>query len=350
VLVVQAGQATATREIDAMEIPDTLQGVLAARIDCLQPKHKLVLQRASVIGRIFQQQVLAHLSDQNGEGLDASLRELQRREFIQSREQQASETSRLEEDEYIFKHAITHDVAYGSILLAGRKELHRLAAEAIETLFRARLDELSATLGYHFERAGATKQAAFYLGRAAESAKATFANAEAIGFYESAIRQISLTEDPELRQMEGHLNEGLGDVLALFGRQDEARDAFDRARALVADAGSVWRSRLYRKSGLSHNLQRHYDATRSALDAAESELDRLPQTSSGEWWEEKVQVQLERMYLFYWQGMATEMRALAAKYRSAIEARGSAAHVGGFFKCLPYRSSPVRVIGRRKNV
>jgi class 3 adenylate cyclase/tetratricopeptide (TPR) repeat protein len=334
VLVLQAGRATAMREIDAIEIPDTLQGVLAARIDCLQPKHKLVLQRASVIGRIFQEQVLAHLSDQNGEGLDASLRELQHREFIQSREQQAAETAGLEEDEYIFKHAITHEVAYSSILLARRKELHHLAAEAIETLFRARLDELSATLGYHFERAGAAKQAAVYLGRAAESAKATFANAEAIGFYESAIRQIAPTEDPELRQMEGRLNEGLGDVLMLVGRQDEARVAFDRARAVVPDPESIWRSRLYRKSGLSHNLQRHYDATRSALDAAESELDRLPETSSAEWWEEKVQVQLERMYLFYWQGMATEMRALAAKYRSAVELRGSAAQRGRFFQML----------------
>ena len=79
--------------------------------------------------------------------LEASLGELQRREFIQSREQQASETAGLEEGEYIFKHAITHDVAYDSMLFARRKELHQLAAEAIEALFPGRLEELSATLG-----------------------------------------------------------------------------------------------------------------------------------------------------------------------------------------------------------
>jgi class 3 adenylate cyclase/tetratricopeptide (TPR) repeat protein len=335
VLTLREGRAIPTREIDTVEIPDTLQGVLAARIDCLQQNNKQALQRASVIGRIFQQRVLAHLyNNQKGVGLDASLRELQRREFIQSREQQASETAGLEEDEYIFKHAITHDVAYSSILLARRKELHRLAAEAIQTLFPDRLDELSATLGYHFEKAEVAEQAAFHLGRAAERAKATFANAEAIGFYESAIRQISASTEPHLREMGAPLNEGLGDVLTLVGRHDEAREAFDRARALLTDAESVSRSRLHRKSGLSHNLQRHYDATGCALDAAETELDRSPETSSSEWWEEKVQLQLERMFLFYWQGMATEMRALAAKYRSAVEERGSAAQRGRFFQML----------------
>src|SRR5207302_8674912 len=79
--------------------------------------------------------------------VEAALGEVQRREFIQSREQQASETAGLEEGEYIFKHAITHDVAYDSMLFARRKELHQLAAEAIEALFPGRLDELSATLG-----------------------------------------------------------------------------------------------------------------------------------------------------------------------------------------------------------
>ena len=334
VLLLRDGRAVATREIDAIEIPDTLQGVLAARIDCLQQDNKQALQRASVIGRIFQQRVLAHLRKQNGRKLDAPLRELQRREFIQSREQQASETSGLEVDEYIFKHAITHEVAYSSILFAHRKELHRLAAEAIQTLFRDRVDELSATLGYHFEKAEAAEEAAFYLGRAAERAKATFANAEAIGFYEAAIRQIAVSSKPHLREMGARLNEGLGDVLTLVGRHDEAREAFDRARTLLTDPESVWQSRLHRKSALSHNLQRHYDATRRALDAAEGELSRSAKTSSSEWWEEKVQLQLERMFLFYWQGMATEMRALAAQYRSAVEVRGSAAQRGRFFQML----------------
>src|SRR5438105_15465672 len=94
------------------------------------------------------------------------------------------------------------------MLFARRKELHQLAAEAIEALFPGRLDELSATLGYHYDRAEAGERAIFHLGRAAERAKATFANAEAIGFYESAIRHITRAGEERFRESGARLSEG----------------------------------------------------------------------------------------------------------------------------------------------
>ncbi|PYL86830.1 MAG: hypothetical protein DMF16_11220 [Verrucomicrobia bacterium] len=315
-IVLRGDRAAATREIDAMEIPETLQGVLAARIDRLPPDNKQTLQRASVIGRIFQRRVLAYIYEQRAKHrLEASLGELQRREFIQSREQQASETAGLEEGEYIFKHAITHDVAYDSMLFARRKELHQLAAEAIEALFPGRLEELSATLGYHYERAEAAERAIFYLGRAGERAKATFANAEAIAFYESAIGQITRAGDGQFRESGLRLNEGLGDVLTLAGRHEEARDAFGRAQILAGNADPISRSRLYRKIGFSHSLQRHFAETAREFDMADQELGEPGDAAAPDWWEEKVQIQLERMHLFYWQGMVTEMRELAGQCR-----------------------------------
>jgi class 3 adenylate cyclase len=174
IVLVDQDRVVARRTIESMEVPETLQGVLMARIDRLAPEKKQTLQNAAVIGRVFQQKVLACLYGEKFKlkgRLDDSLAELQRREFIQSREQKTSEMSTLQEGEYIFKHAITHDVAYNSLLVARRKELHKLAAEAIETLFPDRLDELSATLGYHFERAEAREKAIHYLRQAAERAK-----------------------------------------------------------------------------------------------------------------------------------------------------------------------------------
>jgi class 3 adenylate cyclase/energy-coupling factor transporter ATP-binding protein EcfA2 len=335
VIVLEEGRATAKREIDAMEIPDTLQGVLAARIDRLPPDNKQTLQRASVIGGIFQRRVLAYIFTERAYNrLEAALGELPRREFIQSREQQASETVGLEEGEYIFKHAITHDVAYDSLLFARRKELHRQIAEAIETLFPGRLDELSATLGYHFEKAEATERAIFYLGRAAERAKATFANAEAIAFYESAIGQITRSGNQEFRESEARLNEGLGDVLTLAGRHDEAQDAFARARSLLGITEPIARSRVHRKIGLSHSLQRHYAEIASEFDLADQELGEPAGTRAADWWEEKVQIQLERMHLFYLQGMVKEMRELAGQYRSVIAERGAAMQRARFLMML----------------
>jgi class 3 adenylate cyclase len=340
VLVLQKDGAIATREVQSIDVPETLHGVLAARIDRLEPEHKHALQRASVIGRIFQQRVLTHLCETGSakNRLTQSLAELQRREFIQSREQHGSETAALQEDEFIFKHAITHEVAYGSMLLARRKELHKLTAQTIEKLFPDRLDDLSATLGYHYERAEAAAQAVHYLGRAGERAQATFANTEALAFYRSAISQMEridlAKEDSPIRTSAARLSEGLADVLTLLGQQEDARTAYERARSFVPNADAVWRSRLYRKTGFSHSQQRHYEETSSAFDAAENELGEITNGRPLDWWEEKVQIQLERMHLFYWQGMAGEMRELADRYRSAIEKRGTPIQRGKFFEKL----------------
>ena len=335
VIVLQEGRAMAVREIQAVEIPETLQGVLAARIDRLPAENKQALQRAAVIGRIFQQRVLAYIYEEKARPkLQASLGELQRREFIQSREQGASETAGLERDEYIFKHAITHDVAYGSMLIARRKELHQQIAEVIETLFPGRIEELSATLGFHFERAEATERAIFYLGRAAERAKATFANAEAISSYESAIRLIARAGEEQFRQHAAWLNEGLGDVLTLAGRHDDARTAFARALNLVENAELISRARLHRKIGFSHSLQRHFAETTREFDLADEELGEPADKQRADWWEEKVWIQLERMHLFYWQGMVKEMRELADQFRPVIIERGAAWQRARFLKTL----------------
>ena len=335
VIELHGGKATAVREIQAVEIPETLQGVLAARIDRLPAVNKQALQRAAVIGRIFQQRVLASIYEEKSRPkLQASLGELQRREFIQSREQDASETAGLERDEYIFKHAITHDVAYSSMLFARRKELHQQIAEAIETLFPARIDELSATLGYHFERAEATERAIFYLARAADRAKATFANAEAVSSYESAIRLIARAGEEQFRQHAARLNEGLGDVLTLAGRHDDARTSFARALDLVESRELISRARLHRKIGSSHSLQRHFAETTREVDLADKELGEPADKQPADWWEEKVEIQLERMHLFYWQGMVKEMRELADQFRPVIIERGAAWQRARFLNML----------------
>jgi class 3 adenylate cyclase len=333
VLALEQNGFVATREIMEVDVPETLQNTLMTRIDRLKPQIKFTLQRASVIGRIFQHRVLARLDeDKTTETrLAESLGELQRREFVRLQEETA-------DGEYLFKHAITHDVAYNSLLLARRKELHKLVAQALEEFFPDRLEELSATLGYHFERAEAHAAAAHYLGRAAERARATFANSEATAFYRAAIAQLqrvaSTRDDAANRTSAARLNEGLGDVLTLEGELSDARSAYDRARSFVPETDAVWRSRLYRKSGFSHSLQRHYQETGHDYDAADKELGAATETRADDWWEEKVQIQLERMHLFYWQGMAGKMRELAESFRSIVEQRGTPLQRGKFFEKL----------------
>ena len=107
-------------------------------------------------------------------------------------------------------------------------------------------------------------------------AKATFANTEALAFYRSAIAQVEQLDSTkeEMRISAAQLNEEVGDVLTLVGELVDARATCERARSLVPDSDSIWRSRLYRKTGFSHNLQRHYQETGRAYDSTEEELGR----------------------------------------------------------------------------
>lgn len=333
-VVMEAGRAVATREIAAVEIPETVQGVLAARIDRLQAEQKEALQRASVIGRIFPQRVLEQLYDEKKRlRLPPALAELQQREFINTRGQDA-----LDEQEYIFKHAISHEVAYGSILLSRRQELHGSIAAAIEQLFPERIAELSATLGFHFDKAERSERAAFYLARAADAARAHFANAEAIAYYQSAIRHAELLANGESDGAEGsrllHLYEGLGDVLSLRGEQEQAQAAFASALTQCSEVDAIGRSRFHRKIGLCHSLRRNYGETARAFDRADVASGAGTRASSALWWEEKLQIQFERMHLFYWQGMVPEMRALAGRFEAAITEHGTPTQRSKFLKLL----------------
>ncbi len=339
VVVMEGGRAIATNEIESIDIPETVQGVLAARIDRLSSEPKRALQRASVIGRVFPRRVLAHLYDEQiRHQLDHALGELREREFVHPNVGSDSNTAALDDDEYMFKHAMTQEVAYGSILLARRKELHLRIAEAIEQLFPERLAELSATLGFHFDKAESSVRAESYLHRAADSARANFANAEAISFYKAAIRHagqlFEASDDSASRARLVRLNESLGDVLTLSGEQGKACAAFAEALKRCEMQDAVGRSSFHRKIGLCHSLKRNYVESARAFDQADTELDAAQEAKSLPWWEEKLQIQLERMHLFYWQGMVPEMRALAGAFEAAIGEHGTPTQRSKFLTML----------------
>jgi predicted ATPase len=126
-----------------------------ARIDRLEEAPKRALQLASVIGREFTVRLLERISDLHAQ-LERFLQELKGLEFIYER-------SFYPELAYTFKHALTHDVAYNSLLMQRRKELHRLIAIAIEELHAERLPESYEMLAYHYERGEVWEKALEYL-------------------------------------------------------------------------------------------------------------------------------------------------------------------------------------------
>jgi class 3 adenylate cyclase/tetratricopeptide (TPR) repeat protein len=331
IVVLEGDKTVVTRAVKELEVPDTLQGVIAARIDRLPVESKRTLQTASVIGRMFQQRVLAYLVEQERASihLDGALSELRRRELINLRQLEALSGAKIPADlEYIFKHAITQETAYNSLLMTRRKTLHKVAAEAIETLFPDYLDELAATLAYHFERAGIPDRAIHYLTRAADRAKATYANAEAIASYQRAIRQVkellNNEKDVELwRKVEVGLLESLGDVLELTAQHADAVDSYQKALTQVPQDDLISQSRLQRKTGVALEVQRLYEEALQAYSQAETTLGQEPANSIHEWWNEWLMIHLDRIRLHYWQGQVQEMTQLKERVRPALERYGT---------------------------
>lgn len=173
----------AARPISDVEIPSTLEGVLLARIDRLPDRPRRTLQIASVVGRSFLYRLLAAIAEANGD-LDAHLARLQSADLVR-------EQARRPELEYSFKHALTQEAAYNSLLIERRREFHRRVGLALEELFDGRREEYLGLLARHFDLAGERDKAVAYLLQAGDKARLSDAHVEAVKFYQRAIELLA---------------------------------------------------------------------------------------------------------------------------------------------------------------
>jgi ABC-type oligopeptide transport system substrate-binding subunit/class 3 adenylate cyclase len=173
----------ATQNITDIEIPDTLQGVLLARIDRLQDEVRHTLQLASVIGKSFLYRLLGAIAEAEQQ-LDQHLAQLQRVDLVREKTSQP-------ELEYMFKHSLTQEAAYNSLLVDRRREFHRRVGEALEELFADRKEQFLGLLAHHFEGAGEYRKAVDYLIQAGDRARLTDEHLEAADHYREAIKLLT---------------------------------------------------------------------------------------------------------------------------------------------------------------
>jgi class 3 adenylate cyclase/ribosomal protein L40E len=157
------GEVRLTRPLGELKIPTTVQAILASRIDRLPPKEKELLQTLAVVGRRFVFSLLRATVSQPIDELDHMLHDLQLGEFIY-------EQPSASDPEYSFKHALTREVAYNSVLLERRRMLHERIGDAMEALFEAHLEDYYDDLAYHYSCSGNRQKAALYVQRANQRA------------------------------------------------------------------------------------------------------------------------------------------------------------------------------------
>ena len=249
------------RSLADVEVPDTIQGLIMARLDRLGEAGKRTMQLASVIGRQFRVRLLERLVE-SIEQLEGRLEELQALELIYRQ-------WLLPEPAYVFKHALIQDVAYNSLLLRRRQELHRALGDALEELSHGRLAEHYAELAHHFTQGEQWAKALEYSTLAGDRAAEAFANAEAKVHYMQAVHAAEQLMPPAEAGVVARLHAKQAGILEPLGEYEAAIAAYQQALGLTRQTGDRQGEIdiLVGLSGIYNNAHREEPATRYSLDA-----------------------------------------------------------------------------------
>jgi class 3 adenylate cyclase/predicted ATPase len=268
-LVRDGSMTRLTRPLGDLKIPPTVQGILAARIDRLSAESKDLLQALAVIGREFSLSLIRAVVPKSDDELSRILNDLQFAEFIY-------EQPAVGDIEYSFKHALTQEVAFGSVLNERRKELHRRTAAAIETLYAERLEDRYTELAHHYGRAGDAAKAVHYLYLAGVQALQRSAYAEALAHLTSGLELFKTLPQSSARDSrELQLQLELGEASrAVYGPgSDQAEAAWSRAYELcLRDGESFDLLRALAGIRVVHRtrgaVRKSYEVAREALEIA----------------------------------------------------------------------------------
>lgn len=257
VLALKQGHVSLTRELSDVSIPDRIQDVLMARLDRLQDEPKRAIQIASIIGREFALRLLQRIHEAAGH-LDEIVGELRSLELIY-------EKTAHPELAYMFKHALTHEVAYESVLVARRKTLHRVVGVAIEELYTDRLPEHYEALAYHFSASEEWRKALQYHELASEKSAEAYANHAAIEHCERAIEIAGRLGDvPDERKQALHAR--IGACCWMTSAFQESGDGYAMAAEISQDPAKS--SELWASASLSYLWNHSYDMAESTAERA----------------------------------------------------------------------------------
>lgn len=265
------GHYRVTKALEDLSVPNTMQDIIMARLDRLGSDGKRMVQLASVIGRQFVVRLLERVAGLTGK-LEGVLAELKALEIIY-------EQGLLAEPGYIFKHAVIQDVAYSSLLVQSRKDLHRGVGEAIEELYRDRLTEHFGELAHHFTRGEDWSKAMQYSTLAGDQAAHVFANVEAKKHYFSALDAAAKLSSPPDWEAFLTLHSKYAEILLNLSEYDDAAAEYLKALELARRAGDrrremeamVWLSSVY---NFSHRGEAAIDHNEQALAIARELDDR----------------------------------------------------------------------------
>jgi class 3 adenylate cyclase/predicted ATPase len=207
-VLVRNGKVSLAQPLNAIRIPPSVKGILAARIDRLSTSNKDLLQTLSIIGKEFPLGLVRKVLGKSEEELAPMMSELQTGEFIY-------EQPAFPDIEYVFKHALTQEVAYDSVLMERRRLIHERTGAAIEEMYAEQLEERVPELAYHFSHSANLEKAISYQMQASHKAHVQSGYDEAIERATTALELLrQLPETPERDAREVRMRSFVGQILA----------------------------------------------------------------------------------------------------------------------------------------
>lgn len=259
----------------SLEIPETINGVVMSRIDSLDEGSRTVLRVASVIGRVFAYDPLKAIYPQpiDHPALQRRLETLRRVDLTPLEENAPN-------PRYVFKHILTQEVAYESLLHARRRDLHGQIALYYESSYgKTGLEEYYDFLAYHFGRSEHRAKAVKYAISAGNRARAAYANDTAIRHYTRALELLS-EPGQENARLQAEVQFNLAEVCVLVGRYEKARESYGQALEIAAsDWPTEQQARTLRKIGMTHESQGQYNRALDWLLQAKTKAQSTPQTA-----------------------------------------------------------------------
>lgn len=278
-LIFQSGVWNLKADVSTLEIPDSVQAVIAGRLDRLEFDVREVLQMASVIGRNFYGRVLEHICELDSLVLTLYLVTLEDYEYIDTLRQKP-------EFEYIFRHPLLHEVIYSGLLKKRRCELHRKTGEAIEQIFKSRLDDFAELLAHQYAKSDKTEKALEWLKKAGQKAKDRYANDEAIKYFQTLILYIK----ENMKNREDELftaYEALGNIYSLQGDYERAIRSYEEMHRCAGEDKILQSKSNLKLSIVYHTQSRYADALKIL-----NQTDKLVQGDSIEEMLEKSEIYL----------------------------------------------------------
>ena len=237
-LVGERGGYGLDHSVERFEIPATVQAILAARVDRLAPDDKRILQTAAVIGKDVPTSLLVAIAGVPEEAVLASLERLRASEFLY-------ETRQFPDTEHTFKHALTQEVTYDSVLPESRRALHARIVSAVEQLHAGRLEEHVERLAHHAWWAESWQTASSYASDAGAKAHRRGAARESVALFERGLEALNhLPESRDVLEQGIDLRIGLRGALRTLGAYERSHDYLQQAQVLAARLGDARRSAL----------------------------------------------------------------------------------------------------------